>query len=81
MSLVSLNIYYFYVCIYDHDLLIIIILCSILAYVEGICFNEHSNIINICFYFLRKFLVFVILGLIVAIFVFGRPIKFIVYGR
>jgi len=68
-------------CIYDNSLLITIILCSILAYVEGICFIEHSNIINICFYFLSKFLVFVILGLIVAIFVFGRPIKFIAYGR
>jgi len=68
-------------CMYDHSLLIIIILCSILAYVEGICFNEHHNIINSCFYFLSKFLVFVILGLIVVIFVFGRPIKFIAYGR
>lgn len=68
-------------CIYDHGLLIIIISCSNLAYVEGRCFNEHSNIINICFYFLSKFLVFVILGLIVVIFVFGRPIKFIAYGR
>jgi len=68
-------------CIYDHGLLIIIISYSNLAYVEGRCFNEHSNIINICFYFLSKFLVFVILGLIVVIFVFGRPIKFIAYGR
>jgi len=68
-------------CIYDHGLLIIIISCSMLAYVEGRCFNEHSNIINICFYFLSGFLIFLILGLIVAIFVFGKPIKFIVYIR
>jgi hypothetical protein len=67
--------------IYDHGLLIIIISCSLLASVEGRCFDEHSNIINICFYFLAEFLVVVILGLIVAIFFFGRPIKFIAYGR
>ena len=68
-------------CIYGHGLLKIIILCSILACVEGRCFNEHSNLINICFHFLSEFLVSVILGLIVAIFVFGRPIKFIANSR
>jgi len=68
-------------CIYDHGLLIIIISCSMLAHVEGRCFNEQRNIINICFYFLSEFPVFVILGLTVAIFVFGRTIKFIAYSR
>jgi hypothetical protein len=40
-------------CIYDSGLLIIIILCTMLTYIEG--FNQHNNIINILLIFFQNF--------------------------